>query len=41
MMAITINFNPVIEIRDEQFYQLCIHNPETKIGMFYLTLLWI
>ena len=30
MTAITVNFSPVIEISDEQFYQLCIHNPETK-----------
>ena len=30
MTAITVNFSPVIEINDEQFYQLCIHNSDTK-----------
>ena len=30
MTAITVNFNSIIEISDEQFYQLCIHNPDTK-----------
>ena len=30
MTAITVNFSPVIEISDEQFYQLCIHNSDTK-----------
>ena len=30
MTAITVNFSPVIEISDEQFYQLCTHNPDTK-----------
>ena len=30
MTAITVDFSPVVEISDEQFYQLCIHNPDTK-----------
>ena len=30
MTAITVNFNSIIEISDEQFYQLCIQNPDTK-----------
>ena len=30
MTAITVNFNSVIDISDEQFYQLCCHNPDTK-----------
>ena len=30
MTAITVNFNSIIEIGDEQFYQLCISNPDTK-----------
>lgn len=30
MTAITVNFDSVIKISDEQFYQLCIHNPETQ-----------
>jgi Uma2 family endonuclease len=30
MTAITINFNSIIEISDEQFYKLCIQNPETQ-----------
>lgn len=30
MTAITVNFNSVIDISDEQFYQLCINNPDTK-----------
>jgi Uma2 family endonuclease len=30
MTAYTINFNPVIEMTDEQFYQLCGANPEVK-----------
>lgn len=30
MTAITINFNSIIEISDEQFYQLCTQNPETQ-----------
>jgi Uma2 family endonuclease len=28
--AITVNFNSVIDISDEQFYQLCLNNPDTK-----------
>jgi Uma2 family endonuclease len=30
MTAITVNFNSIIDITDEQFYQLCLHNPDTK-----------
>ncbi len=30
MTAITVNFNSIIDISDEQFYQLCINNPDTK-----------
>lgn len=30
MTAITINFNSIIHISDEEFYQLCIDNPDTK-----------
>ncbi|MEN9517878.1 MAG: hypothetical protein RLZZ381_466 [Cyanobacteriota bacterium] len=30
MTAITINFNSIIEISDEQFYQLCTQNPEIQ-----------
>lgn len=30
MTAITVNFNSIIDISDEQFYQLCLHNPDTK-----------
>ena len=30
MTAITVKFNSIIEISDEQFYQLCIQNPYTK-----------
>lgn len=30
MSAITVNFNPIIDITDEQFYELCIHNPDAK-----------
>lgn len=30
MTAVTVNFNSIIDISDEQFYQLCIHNPDTK-----------
>lgn len=30
MTAIAINFNSIIDLSDEQFYQLCIHNPDTK-----------
>lgn len=28
MITCKINFNPIIKIDDEQFYQLCRHNPE-------------
>ncbi|MEH2196602.1 MAG: Uma2 family endonuclease [Nostoc sp.] len=30
MTAITINLNPIIELTDNQFYQLCRENPEVK-----------
>ncbi|MGB5636358.1 MAG: Uma2 family endonuclease [Waterburya sp.] len=30
MTAITVNFNSILDISDEQFYQLCRHNPDTK-----------
>lgn len=30
MIAYTIDFNPVIRLTDEQFYQLCRANPEIK-----------
>ncbi len=30
MTAITVNFKSIIDITDEQFYQLCLHNPDTK-----------
>ena len=30
MTVITVNFNSIAEIGDEQFYQLCIDNPDTK-----------
>lgn len=30
MTAYTINFNPIYQLSDEQFYQLCRHNPELK-----------
>jgi Uma2 family endonuclease len=30
MLAYTLNFNPVIEMTDEQFYQLCRANPDVK-----------
>jgi Uma2 family endonuclease len=30
MNAITINFNSIINLTDEQFYQLCQNNPGTK-----------
>ncbi|MGK7930499.1 MAG: Uma2 family endonuclease [Microcystaceae cyanobacterium] len=31
MNAFTINFDAITEINDEQFYQLCCHNPELKL----------
>jgi Uma2 family endonuclease len=30
MTAFTVNFNPVIELTDDQFYQLCRANPDIK-----------
>lgn len=30
MTAITINFNNIVKLSDEQFYQLCRDNPEVK-----------
>ncbi|WP_071189003.1 Uma2 family endonuclease [Trichormus sp. NMC-1] len=30
MTAITINLNPIIQLTDNQFYQLCRENPEVK-----------
>ncbi len=30
MTAITVNFNSIIDISDEQFFQLCINNPDTR-----------
>ena len=30
MTAITVNFNCVVDISDEQFYQLCLNNPDTQ-----------
>lgn len=30
MNAITVNFNSIIDLDDEQFYRLCRHNPDTK-----------
>lgn len=30
MTAFTVNFNPIIEMTDEQFYQLCRANPDIK-----------
>jgi Uma2 family endonuclease len=30
MSAITVNFNSIINLDDEQFYQLCQNNPDTK-----------
>ncbi|MGB3205264.1 MAG: Uma2 family endonuclease [Crinalium sp.] len=30
MTAITINLKPIIELNDEQFYQLCRKNPDVK-----------
>ncbi len=31
MTAITINFNNVMNLTDDQFYQLCRHNPDIKL----------
>lgn len=30
MNAVTINFNPIVKLTDEQFYQLCRSNPDVK-----------
>ncbi|MCC3592614.1 Uma2 family endonuclease [Microcoleus sp. PH2017_28_MFU_U_A] len=30
MLAVTINFNAIAQINDDQFYQLCRQNPEVK-----------
>ena len=30
MTAITVNLNPIIQLTDNQFYQLCRENPEIK-----------
>lgn len=30
MTAITVNFQSIIDISEEQFYQLCMQNPNTK-----------
>ncbi|MBE9125043.1 MULTISPECIES: Uma2 family endonuclease [unclassified Coleofasciculus] len=30
MHAVTVNFNPIIELNDDQFYQLCGTNPKVK-----------
>lgn len=30
MSAITVNFNPIIQLTDNQFYELCRENPEVK-----------
>ncbi len=30
MNTITVNFNPIIQLSDDQFYQLCRANPEIK-----------
>ncbi|MEH2008983.1 Uma2 family endonuclease [Nostoc sp.] len=30
MTAITVNLNPIIQLTDNQFYQLCRQNPEVK-----------
>lgn len=30
MTAITVNLNPIIQLTDHQFYQLCRENPEVK-----------
>jgi Uma2 family endonuclease len=31
MNTVTVNFNPVIELSDDQFYQLCRANPDVKL----------
>ncbi|HEY9296029.1 MAG TPA: Uma2 family endonuclease, partial [Phormidium sp.] len=30
MIAVTINFNSIAQITDDQFYQLCRENPDVK-----------
>ncbi|MBW4575783.1 MAG: Uma2 family endonuclease [Aphanothece sp. CMT-3BRIN-NPC111] len=30
MTAVTVNFNPIIKLTDDQFYQLCRANPDVK-----------
>ena len=30
MNTVTVNFNPIIELTDDQFYQLCRANPDVK-----------
>lgn len=30
MTALTVNFNPIIELTDDQFYKLCRVNPDVK-----------
>ncbi|MCC3407126.1 MAG: Uma2 family endonuclease, partial [Microcoleus sp. PH2017_10_PVI_O_A] len=30
MLAVTINFNAIAQITDDQFYQLCRQNPDVK-----------
>jgi len=31
MTALTLNLNPIIQLTDEQFYQLCQENPEVRL----------
>ena len=31
MTAITVNLNPIIQLNENQFYQLCRENPEVKV----------
>ena len=33
MSATTLNLNPVIQLTKEQFYQLCITNPDTRLEL--------
>ena len=30
MLAVTINFNAIAKITDDQFYELCRENPDVK-----------
>ncbi len=32
MTAITINFNNIVRLSNDQFYQLCRDNPDIKFG---------